>query len=237
VHNRHIAATTLLSLFLACLLSSPASSLTLGDLVAGGSVSTLDGALTFDNFVVTLDPIYDGSPNVLAGLDLDIFDVEVFDSSFGFRILELDGPMSAFSSNVGNMVIEFDVAAASGWRILSVGLGFVSSAVGSSAYASVTETIDGDSGNTTTLNVIREAGGAQTPSDIAALATQETGLHVTKDIVVDARNGGIIASISEIEQSFETAMPETTIPEPGAATLFGVGTLLFGAGLRRGRRA
>jgi hypothetical protein len=221
-----------LSLILACLLASPAASLTLGDLANGAPLSTLDGALTFDNFVVTLDPIYDGSPNLLAGLDLDNFEVEVFDSSFGFRVLELDGPMSAFPSTVGNMVIEFDVMASAGWQILSVGLGFVSTAVGPPAYAAVTETIEGASGNITTLNAIRQAGGAQNPSDIAVLADPETKLHVTKDIVVDARNGGILASISEIEQSFETA-----IPEPSAAMLFGVGSLLFGAGIRRGRPA
>ena len=228
--------TATLSLLFACLTVGAASATTLGDLDGtGASISTADGVLTFENFEVTLAPSYEGDINILADLDLDIFELEVFDGGFGFRILELDGPISAFSGTVGNMVIEFDVVAAAGWQIESVGLSFVATAVALPSYATVTETVQGASTNTTTntttMNVIREApGGAQIPSVIGVLATPETLIHVTKDIVVDTRDGGVLASISEIEQSFETA-----IPEPGAATLFGFGALLVGARIRRQR--
>lgn len=121
--KRRIALlTTILFLTLACLVSSVASATTtLGDLVSdpNANLMTPDGVLTFENFDVTLTltlaPVYNGNPNILAGLNLDIFEVEVFDSSFGFRILELDGPISAFAGTIGNMVIEFDVVASDGW--------------------------------------------------------------------------------------------------------------------------
>ena len=226
------AAVCLTALLLTFGLVPSASALSLGDLVGGGTITSGDGSLTFSNFAVDIpDPVGGGRTNSLTGIDLDIFQINVFQQSFGFQVLELDGPFSAQNGGIGVMALRFDVVATAGVLITSVGLDFVGAAAGSGAFAAVRESIVGPSASAD-LQVIRQFGGAQTPSDSATLATGQSSLSVQKGIVVDSANG-FLAQISEIEQTFGTQ--GTPIPEPSAALLFAAGALIVGRRARGGR--
>lgn len=206
-----------------------ARALTLADLVGGGSFSSLDGSLTYSNFSVSLPDVVDGSPNVLVGFDLTLFEVDPTLDTLGVNGLEFDAPIVAAGGGVGVIVVSFDVAAAPGLQIDGVDMNFTGTALGSGALASISEQVLAD-GALHELEVIREAGGAQVGSAEIAFGTPARQLRVEKRIVVDTRGqGAIVAQISEFEQRYLTS----PVPEPGAAAIFVSALLLVGRATRR----
>jgi hypothetical protein len=212
------------------LILAPASvsALSLADLVAGGSIASADGSLIFDEFVVELPDVVGGRANSLAGLDLDIFQIETFERSFGLQVFEMDGPISALMGQAGQMVIGFRVLARGDALIESVALAFAGAAAGPGAIAGVTQTVRGPSAGAT-LYVGRASGGLQQPTDAVKLGSGQEMLRVRQDILVDSGQG-FLAQISEVEQEF--GVGAAPVPEPTAGALYLIGMMAMGAGTR-----
>jgi hypothetical protein len=203
------------------LLPGGAAALTLAELDGGASLATADGALSFENWSVT-------ASDAFAGIDLSLFEVEIITDGVALKVLETDGPLAAFGGLVGNLAIEFDVVADALTLIEGVGLAMTATAQGSGAFARIEETVTGS--EALLLEVFREGGGAQSPTDFALFATPQQNLAIAKKITLDTRApGALIAQISEFEQSFQVS----AVPEPSAAASFALGALLVLAALRR----
>jgi hypothetical protein len=183
-----------------------ASALSLDALDEGGSLES--GALTFSDF----DVVVTGAVSA----DLSLYDVSAIDDGFA-----ITGPISAADGEQGDLFVEFTVSVSSG-AISGVGLSFNGAAAGAGSDASVVETFEGISD--LELFVFATGGGGLDLIDEADLSA--TSLRVAKDILVDSTEGGGIAVISRVEQTFEV------VPEPAAAVLLGMG-LVGVAFLRR----
>jgi hypothetical protein len=196
-------------------LGSSARALTLADLNAGASFS--DGTLSFTDFSVTLPAMVGSAPNVLASVNLALFEVELLPASgFGFRVLEFDIPLVAAGDQVGQMLIDYRVTANPTTVITGAGLRFTGTAIGSGAITRIDELVSTPAGDID-LHVIRQAGGVQDPEDTKLLPGPAQQAFVATDIRLDVSSRtAFIAQISELEGSFSVA----PIPEPGAIMIF-----------------
>lgn len=200
--------------------ATPAAALTLADLDAGASLSSLDGTLTFQGFNVTLPATVGASPNAFAALDLSTIEVEALPTNgFGFRVIEFDSPLVAVGEQVGQLIIDFDVVASPGFVITGANLAFTGTAIGTGAIARIDETVT-YAGGSLSLGAIRQAGGLQQPIDQDVFAAPATSVSASTTITLDTRGStAMIAQLSEFEPGFSaSAQP---VPEPGAFVIFG----------------
>jgi hypothetical protein len=226
-------------------------------LSSGGSLTSGNGVLTFDDFEV----ITTGSVRS----DLSLYDVKALVDG-----IAITGPISAADGNAGDLFIQFSVSSTA--PITGSTLKFNGAATGAGSSASVTETFDEvDNGQ---LFVFATGAGGLDLSDSMTIAGL-TSLRVSKDILVDSGNGpddrdrdgkglhrgwligkghlknhtdengedlkhrlenecggerpGSLAVVSRVEQHFATA------PEPAALLL--LGTALAGLAFARKRLA
>lgn len=225
LHGLRMAAVAV-ALFAA----SPGQALTLADLNAGASLSSLDGTLTFQDFSVTVPATVGASANAFLGLDLALIEVEALPTNgFGFRVIEFDSPLVAVGDEVGQLQIEFTVVASPAFEITGANLRFTGTALGTGAIARIDETITG-AGVDSSLTVIRQAGGAQQPIAETVFGSAVGSVDVSASILLDTRGRtAILAQLSEFEPGF-SARP---IPEPGAIALFSGSMALVLAASRR----
>jgi hypothetical protein len=191
-------------------LGVPASALALGLdlLVGGGSITSGNGLLTFDDFSV----IATGSVSD----DLSLYDVGALTDG-----LAITGPISAADGESGDLFISFRVT--SSQPLSAVSLRFNGAARGSGSSASVTETADDVDDDT--AFVFATGGGGLDLVDELRLAGAQT-VRLAKDILVNSAGAGAIAVISRIEQRFPLELPE-----PFALVLLATG--LAGIAIRR----
>jgi hypothetical protein len=210
--------------------ASSASALTLADLNAGASFSSLDGSLTFQNFTVSVPATIGSSSNAFLGLDLALIEVEALPTSgFGFRVIEFDAPLVAVGEEVGQLVIGFEAVASPSFVITGANLRFTGTAIGAGALARIDETIS-SAGGDITLTAIRQGGGVQDPDDQDVLLSPTQSVDVTTTITLDTRGRtAFLAQLSEFEPGF-SARP---VPEPGAVAIFGGSMLLIVTASRR----
>ncbi len=183
--------------------------LSLADLADGDSFTSENGAFVFSDFEV----IVSGSLNPALGF----YKVIALDD--GFRIA---GPIAAADGDAGDLLISYTITSID--PITQATLKFNGAAHGNGSSASVVETYDQPVD--VELFVFATGGGGKQRTDSLDLEGFTT-LRVTKDILVDAANGGGIAAISWIEQRFQSA------PEPTAMLLIGSSLLLVVAARRR----
>ena len=213
-----------------CWLPLSASAISLFDLAGGGSITTPSGNLTFDNFDVVIPDPVDGDPNAFTGIDLTLFDVEVIDNTIDITLIEFDTPLATAVSQIGRIVIDFDVTANGLTRIDGLGLEMTATAIGTGARVGIAETVTGGNTGVSNLTTVRVSGGLQQPTDSLLFAESETFLHISKDIVLDVREpGALLAQVSDFKQSYRT----TQVPEPTSAALFFCGSLVVGSAIRR----
>jgi hypothetical protein len=210
--------------------ASTAGALTLADLNAGASFTSLDGTLTFQNFNVSVPATIGSSSNAFLGLDLSLIEVEALPTTgFGFRVIEFDAPLVAVGEEVGQLVIGFEAVATPTYVITGANLRFTGTAIGNGAIARIDESVVAPAG-TTNLHVIRQGSGLQHPEDHNSLAMPANSVDVTATITLDTRGRtAFLAQLSEFEPGF-SARP---VPEPGAAAVFGGSLLLVATASRR----
>ncbi len=191
--------------------SGSALAVPLSVLVAGGSIDSADGTLTFSNF----DAIVTGA------LSDDLSNYEVTALTTGFR---LTGAFLVADGNIGDMVLSFTATADAGLQITNARLFFNGSFNGGDGVppglgAGVTETIfAGGSGDPiANLSVAASSQGFEKLVDTEALNPAQESIDVLKDIALSSFAGGdgSVTHISIVDQTF------TVTPEPG--------TLLLGA--------
>lgn len=211
-------------------LASGAHALTLADLNAGASFSSLDGSLTFQDFDVSIPATVGASANAFLGLDLAMIEVEALPTNgFGFRVIEFDAPLVAVGDEVGQMVISFRAVASPSFLIDAANLRFTGTAIGTGAVTRIDEVISGAGGDVT-LTAVRQAGGTQDPDDQDILLTPSSSVDVAATITLDTRGRtAFLAQLSEFEPGF-SARP---VPEPGAIALFSGSMLLVLTASRR----
>jgi hypothetical protein len=199
--GRRIAALAFVGLVLA-LAGAPSRALTLADLDAGTSFSSLDGTLTFS---------FDPDSVVLAGAlssDLSLYVVNVFDT--GFRVA---GPTVVADGGVGMLMLDFTVAAAPGFVLDGASMFIAGFASGLGALAVVSDMFDNGAG----LGAGLSGGGTSDLSDAASFAPVAS-LAVTKVIQVVTLGSAQLAAITAVEQVFSAI-----VPEPGALPLLALG--------------
>lgn len=211
-------------------IATGAHALTLADLNAGASFSSLDGSLTFQDFDVSVPATVGASANEFLGLDLALIEVEALPTSgFGFRVIEFDAPLVAVGDEVGQLVIAFRVVANPNFVIDGASLRFTGTAIGAGAVTRIDEVISGAGGDVT-LTAIRQAGGTQDPDDQDTLLAPSSSVDVSTTITLDTRGRtAFLAQLSEFEPGF-SARP---VPEPGAIALFSGSMALVIAASRR----
>jgi hypothetical protein len=191
-------------------LGAPASALALGLdlLVGGGSITSGNGLLTFDDFSV----IATGSVSD----DLSLYDIRALTDG-----LAITGPISAADGESGDLFVSFRVT--SSQPLSAVILSFNGAARGSGSSASVTETAD-DVDDDTAFVFATGGGGLDLVDEL--LLTGAQTVRLAKDILVRSAGAGAIAVISRIEQRFQVELPE-----PFALVLLATG--LAGIAIRR----
>jgi hypothetical protein len=192
-------------------IGATAQALTLADLAAGASISSLDGRITFSNFDAT----------VAGSLSSDLDDYAVSALSDGFRIA---GPIAVADGSLGNLLLFFDAEAVNtGDAITGASLGSGLAALGPpGALAMVNEQIYGPpsfgAGDLLEqLTVAATSGGLLEPFDAATFAPQSQ-ISVSKGILVLAPQLSA-AMVSHVDQRF------AVVPEPGTLVLGGLGLL------------
>src|SRR4029453_1425157 len=211
--------------------ASSAGALTLADLNAGASFTSLDGTLTFSNFNVSVPATIGASSNAFLGLDLALIEVEALPTNgFGFRVIEFDAPLVAVGDEVGQLKIDWTTAATNPTHVVTgASLEFTGTAIGNGAVARIDETVTGP-GGTLSLHAIRQASGLQHPTDHGALAMATNSVDVSTTITLDTRGRtAFLAQLSEFEPGF-SARP---VPEPGALAIFGGSMMLVVTASRR----
>jgi hypothetical protein len=208
----------------------------------GGSLTSGNGLLTFDDFEVIATGSVSG--------DLSLYDVQALVDG-----IAITGPISAADGNSGDLFVQFTVSSSD--PMVAARLRFNGAAAGEGSSASVTETFEEI--EDAQLFVYATGGGGLQLTDAERFGAGYTSLRVSKDILVSAGSGddddesgdqgrhlgwlignghaknhgepdlkhqleqgsedgdesGGIATISRIEQRFVTA------PEPAALLLLG----------------
>lgn len=248
---RRILLSLAVAAFTVIQLAPRAHAMGLDVLAGGGSLTSGNGVLTFDDF----DVITTGSVRS----NLALYDVQALVDG-----IAITGPIAAAGGNIGDLFIQFTVSSTA--QITGAKLRFNGAAVGAGASASVTESFDEIED---AQLFVFAGGGAADRSDSVTFEEGVTSLRVSKDILVDSgrfrgpivsglsngddgdkhwkhgkhrrhhhggggRPGGLrggIAVISRIEQHFTTAQA----PEPAALLL--LGSALAGLAFARKRLA
>lgn len=219
-----LAALALLSMPL-----STASALSLGVLTSGGSISSTDGAVTFDGFAVSfMDPIVE-EDNPFANLDLSLIEVDV--SEVGdLRTLTLVGPIDAASGDLGQLRIDYHVRAGDGFAIVGAAVTLEAKTFGAFSSASIHEAIWGDA--VAGLNAIQSYDGASAPTSTVAFGGSARDLDVSNEIWMD---GGLAdgTRLTTVKQAFVVEQSSSPVPEPSAGLLFAAGTAIAALRVRR----
>lgn len=193
-----------------------AQALTLADLAAGGSLTSGNGLLLFDDF----DFVVSGALST----DLSNYSVVALDD--GFRIA---GPIGVAENGVGDLLLEYSVSTTGeGTQISGASLLFNGAASGEGSLASVSEDFFGRPSPVFIGDLLVGVTGGGISDKTDELGLEPTvELRVLKDILVIGGEQGF-ATISAVDQRF------ATVPEPGTALLLGLGLAgLAFAGRRR----
>lgn len=186
--------------------AAPSYGLSLADAVAGGTVNSVDGSLTFSDFEAT----------VTGQLSADLDDYEVLGVDQGIRLI---GPIGVADGELGDILLSFTVTAGSGLVIDGVSLFSNVRAVGVGALADVSEDIfAGGEDPVASLQVFATGDGGFDPTDTASFAPTKTLSSVLKDIQVKSVGSGSIATISIVGQRF------SVVPEPATLALVALGS-------------
>ena len=204
------------------LLSPRAHAMGLDLLSEGGSLTSGNSVLTFDDFeVVTTGSVHS---------DLSLYDVQALVDG-----IAVTGPITAADGSAGVLFIQFSVNSSA--PITSASLGFAGAASGAGSSASVVESIDEVEDGA--LFVFATGAGGLDLSDSLTIAGL-TSLHVSKGILVDSGNGsehpdqggegsGSLAAVLRVDQHFTTG---GQAPEPASVLLL-AGVLVGLAIVRR----
>jgi hypothetical protein len=152
-------------------LAPGARALGLDVLSGGGSLTSGNGLLTFDDF----DVIATGS----VSSDLSLYDVQALVDG-----IAITGPISAADGNSGDLFVQFTVSSTQ--PIVAARLRFNGAAAGEGSSASVTETFEEI--EDAQLFVYATGGGELDLADAMRLGARYTSLRVSKDILVSASN-------------------------------------------------
>jgi len=216
----------------ALLLARPASAIGLQSLLGGGSLSSADGAVTFGDFSVSISPWVGEGSNALADLDLTLVDVDVVTVG-DWRAIAFDGPIEVGTFELGQIRIDYTVRAGDGFEIVGADLSLKAETIGLFSSVSLAESISGDAA--AVLRAMEsEDEGSRVPFDGITFDQPARQLGISNEIALD---GGMTSSsrVARLEQGFTVAGASAPIPEPGAALLFGAGTIVVATRLRAGR--
>ena len=194
-----IARIWLLGLLLLALQpAARAAPLTLADLAAGSTFSSLDGTLSFGSFSV----MQSGS----VSSPLTAFEVVTLIDGF-----EVVGSFSAFDGEVGGMSIDYTVTATAPLERAHLSFNGAASGIGAEAR------VDGSFASLSQTLFVQALPGSQQLSDSVSILGVGSSLTVGKQISLTSVQSGA-AQISLVTQRFEV------VPEPGAAVLLLLGT-------------
>jgi len=202
-------------------LAPGANAVGLDILAGGGSLTSGNGRLVFDDF------------NVVAtgSVSNDLSDYQVVALVDGFAIT---GPIWAAGGDTGGLSIAYTVTAAS--EITAASLRFNGVAFGRQSLASVSESIDEpvdvelfvfDNGRRGRHHHHHHRGQRVDRLNLEGF----TQMRVVNELLVDSSDGWGLAAISRIEERFKTS----PIPVPEPAALLLIGAALLGLALARNR--
>lgn len=200
----------------AILSGAPAQALTLGDLDAGDSITSLDGSLVFSEFSVAIS----------GDLNPDLTQYAVVQLGEGFRV---NGAIAAADGASGTLDITYTATAMGPLQITGARIFFNAAVVGESAAAVTMEDLLTESSGAMVgeLDVLVDGAGTSDKEDTTVFS--ELGsLYVDKSILVDS-TGAIAVTLSVIDQTF------TVIPEPATAALLATGLMGLAASRPRSR--
>jgi hypothetical protein len=194
----------LLSLTVLALPQSPATALTLGDLVPGGGFAS--GDLIFDDF-----------QGVVAGaLSSDLSSYAVLPSGNGFG---LGGPLTVTAGSGGTLSLSYRVTSLDPAQEISLAfLGFAPLVLGGGSFALVSATVEGVGLGAQGSLIVYDVVAGAVVADSLALAAGLTELRITQLIQLDASTG-LLATTGAISSSF------AVVPEPLTLLLMGWGLL------------
>jgi hypothetical protein len=187
-----------------------ADALTLQDLNAGAAFGSSDSTLTFE---------FDAGSIIPNGLPGSLVDYLVTPIVGGFQI---SGPAAALNGSLAGLTLSYAVTAGMGLVIDGAALLVTGTALGTSAAATVGETLSNGAGLSA---AITSFGGSQL-TDSASFAGTGS-LDVVTGLQLLALGGGDIASIQTLRQTFLVSVPEL---ETGMLLAVGLlGLALFGS--------
>jgi len=200
--------------WLALAVAPSAGALTLQDLNAGGSFNSSDGTLTFE---------FDAGSVVPNGLPGSLLDYLVTPIVGGFQV---SGPAAALNGSIAGLTLSYAVTAGLGLVIDGAALLVTGTAFGTSAAATVGETLSNGDGLSA---VITSFGGSQLTDGVAFVGVGS--LDVVTGLQLLALGGGDIASVQTLRQTFLVSVPEL---ETGMLLAVGLlGLALFGGSPQR----